>query len=245
MQVGWLQKYEFTTCFTDHSHTASVRSIAVSESGVAASGSADETIKLFDTDKRVEIGSLLHHQGKCNCWGLKSHRDLMAFISGMAWPKRTVSIIMLARYLALCTLAQYVHPSRHEITRKLAQTVRKPPGVLFHVLPLLFMTSLVGCRINCVKACFKWHSDFLLHWLRCGVAVVSLCARVRMHQTSILTTYASIRLTYPWPFCGPMTSCVGNIQNHDRGSLICRFGCTCTSILLYSGLQSWSWVCRV
>jgi WD40 repeat protein len=62
-----LQKYEFTTSFTDHSHVASVRSVAVSVNGVAASGSADETIKLFDADKRVEIGSLVHHQGKYNC----------------------------------------------------------------------------------------------------------------------------------------------------------------------------------
>ena len=58
-----MQESKFTTSFTDHSHTASVRTVAVNTKGIAASGSADETIKLFDTNKRVEIGSLLQHQG--------------------------------------------------------------------------------------------------------------------------------------------------------------------------------------
>ena len=40
-----------------------MRCAAISSNGIAATGSADETIKLFDTHKRLEIGTLLHHQG--------------------------------------------------------------------------------------------------------------------------------------------------------------------------------------
>jgi len=53
----------FVITFTDHSHTASVKAVAVSCNGIAATGSSDETIKLFNMDKRIHLGTLLHHQG--------------------------------------------------------------------------------------------------------------------------------------------------------------------------------------
>jgi len=40
-----------------------VKTVAISSSGIAASGSSDESIKLFNLRKRVEIGTLLHHEG--------------------------------------------------------------------------------------------------------------------------------------------------------------------------------------
>lgn len=54
---------KFTSSFTDHSHTASVKTVAISSNGIAATGSSDESIKLFNLRKRVEIGTLLHHEG--------------------------------------------------------------------------------------------------------------------------------------------------------------------------------------
>jgi len=57
--------WKFTSSFTDHSHTASVKTVAISTNGIAASGSSDESIKLFNLRKRVEIGTLLHHKGNC------------------------------------------------------------------------------------------------------------------------------------------------------------------------------------
>jgi len=40
-----------------------VKTVAISPTGIAASGSSDESIKLFNLQKRVEIGTLLHHEG--------------------------------------------------------------------------------------------------------------------------------------------------------------------------------------
>lgn len=49
--------------FTDKSHCASVRALAVSSSKMLASGSADETIQLFDLKTRQEAGTLMKHSG--------------------------------------------------------------------------------------------------------------------------------------------------------------------------------------
>jgi WD40 repeat protein len=49
--------------FTDHSHVGCVRAAAVSSKGVLATGSSDETIKLFHLEKRRELGALMHHKG--------------------------------------------------------------------------------------------------------------------------------------------------------------------------------------
>lgn len=49
--------------FTDKSHCASIRALAVSSSQLLASGSADETIQLFDLKTRQEAGTLMKHSG--------------------------------------------------------------------------------------------------------------------------------------------------------------------------------------
>lgn len=49
--------------FTDKSHAASVRALAISSSKLLASGSADETIQLFDLKTRQEAGTLMKHNG--------------------------------------------------------------------------------------------------------------------------------------------------------------------------------------
>jgi protein MAK11 len=68
LTLGYISQFNekpstFVNSFTDHSHTASVKAVAVSPNGIAATGSADETIKLFNLQKRTELGSLIHHQG--------------------------------------------------------------------------------------------------------------------------------------------------------------------------------------
>lgn len=40
-----------------------VKSMAVSENGILASGSSDETIQLFNLAKGVQLGSLFFHEG--------------------------------------------------------------------------------------------------------------------------------------------------------------------------------------
>lgn len=47
--------------FTDKSHCASVRALAASHRKLLASGSADETIQLFDLKSRQEAGTLMRH----------------------------------------------------------------------------------------------------------------------------------------------------------------------------------------
>lgn len=52
--------------FTHHAHTASISAVAASE-GFVVTGSKDETIQLYDMNKRVEHGALLHHDGTITC----------------------------------------------------------------------------------------------------------------------------------------------------------------------------------
>ena len=49
--------------FADHSHRASIRSVCASGKFMA-SGSADETIHVYDMKARKESGLLVHHNGK-------------------------------------------------------------------------------------------------------------------------------------------------------------------------------------
>jgi protein MAK11 len=104
----------FVASFTDHSHTASVRTAAISSNGIAATGSADETIKLFNIHKRVELGSLIHHQGSVT--GLSFFGDAHMF----SWSEDgTICVWQLGNWECLRTLhghksAVYsfaVHPS--------------------------------------------------------------------------------------------------------------------------------------
>ena len=64
VNVSVFQGYHLETSFTDHSHTGCVKAVAISKRGILASGSSDETIKLFNLRKRREIGTLMHHKGE-------------------------------------------------------------------------------------------------------------------------------------------------------------------------------------
>ncbi|GFO37103.1 P21-activated protein kinase-interacting protein 1-like [Plakobranchus ocellatus] len=54
------------TSFTDDSHRGALRCVAVSPSGVLASSSTDDSIRLHSLKKRKEIGSLFEHSGTVN-----------------------------------------------------------------------------------------------------------------------------------------------------------------------------------
>lgn len=54
---------QFEQSFTDNSHTGCLKTVTVSSKGILASGGTDETIKLFNLKKRLELGSLVHHSG--------------------------------------------------------------------------------------------------------------------------------------------------------------------------------------
>ncbi|XP_033915141.2 p21-activated protein kinase-interacting protein 1-like isoform X1 [Acipenser ruthenus] len=60
------EKWTSEADFTHHAHTASLSAVAVNDRYIAT-GSKDETIQLYDIKKRVEHGSLLHHDGTISC----------------------------------------------------------------------------------------------------------------------------------------------------------------------------------
>ncbi|KAM4705383.1 p21-activated protein kinase-interacting protein 1 [Rhinophrynus dorsalis] len=60
------EKWLATADFTHHAHTASLSVVAVNNRFVAT-GSKDETIQIYDMKKKVEHGSLLHHNGTITC----------------------------------------------------------------------------------------------------------------------------------------------------------------------------------
>lgn len=59
-----LQDFQIEASFTDNSHSGCVKCVSVSEKGILASGSTDETIRLLNLRKKKEMGSLVHHNGK-------------------------------------------------------------------------------------------------------------------------------------------------------------------------------------
>ncbi|XP_061550865.1 p21-activated protein kinase-interacting protein 1-like [Phycodurus eques] len=61
-QEEWRAKADFT----HHAHTASVSAVAASDRFVVT-GSKDETMLLYDMNKKVEHGALLHHDGSITC----------------------------------------------------------------------------------------------------------------------------------------------------------------------------------
>ncbi|RXM36983.1 p21-activated protein kinase-interacting protein 1-like [Acipenser ruthenus] len=60
------KKWTSDADFSHHAHTASLSAVAVNDRYIAT-GSKDETIQLYDIKKRVEYGSLLHHDGTISC----------------------------------------------------------------------------------------------------------------------------------------------------------------------------------
>ncbi|XP_077125972.1 p21-activated protein kinase-interacting protein 1 [Ranitomeya variabilis] len=60
------EQWTATADFTNHSHTASL-SVVAANNRFVATGSKDETIRIYDMKKKVEHGALLHHNGSITC----------------------------------------------------------------------------------------------------------------------------------------------------------------------------------
>ncbi|XP_072139830.1 p21-activated protein kinase-interacting protein 1-like [Mobula birostris] len=63
---NWAQSWDPEADFTHHAHTASLTTVAVNDQYVAT-GSRDETIQLYNMKKKIDQGSLLHHNGTITC----------------------------------------------------------------------------------------------------------------------------------------------------------------------------------
>ncbi|ESO88235.1 hypothetical protein LOTGIDRAFT_234571 [Lottia gigantea] len=57
------ETYKIEQTFTDHSHLGCIKSAGISRKNVLATGSTDETIRLFNLQKQTELGTLMHHSG--------------------------------------------------------------------------------------------------------------------------------------------------------------------------------------
>jgi len=68
---------QFEQSFADHSHTASVRSVAC-HGDVLASGGADEIVKLYNMRRRTEMGQLMDHQGTITCLQFHGRHHLLS-----------------------------------------------------------------------------------------------------------------------------------------------------------------------
>ncbi|KAM8966551.1 p21-activated protein kinase-interacting protein 1 [Pelodytes ibericus] len=66
-----------TADFTHHAHTASLSVVAVNNRFVAT-GSKDETIQIYDMKKKVEHGTLLHHNGTITCLEFYGNTHLLS-----------------------------------------------------------------------------------------------------------------------------------------------------------------------
>ncbi|XP_052777707.1 p21-activated protein kinase-interacting protein 1-like [Mya arenaria] len=67
--------FQVEASFTDNSHSGCVKCMAVSDKGILASGSTDESIRLLNIRKMKEMGSLVHHNGTIT--SLQFHRGFM------------------------------------------------------------------------------------------------------------------------------------------------------------------------
>ncbi|XP_068215320.1 p21-activated protein kinase-interacting protein 1-like [Palaemon carinicauda] len=65
----------FEQRFADHSHTGSIRQVAIGGKHLV-SGGTDEHIKVFDLNKHVEVGTLIEHEGTITYLGFHGNRYL-------------------------------------------------------------------------------------------------------------------------------------------------------------------------
>lgn len=73
----WRQSWDPEADFTHHAHTASITVVAVNDRYVAT-GSKDETIHLYDMKKKIDQGSLLHHNGTITCLEFYGNTHLLS-----------------------------------------------------------------------------------------------------------------------------------------------------------------------
>lgn len=113
LQKGKDGQFRLQQFFTNHSHLGSVRCVAAGGKFVA-SGSVDETIRLFNMRSRSEMGSLMQHEGTIN--SLQFYKSSHLF---SASDDRTVCVWCTGSWQCLKTLRGHkaevlslaVHPS--------------------------------------------------------------------------------------------------------------------------------------
>ncbi|XP_019489472.1 PREDICTED: p21-activated protein kinase-interacting protein 1 isoform X3 [Hipposideros armiger] len=71
------QKWTPVADFTHHAHTASLSAVAVN-SRFVVTGSKDETIHIYDMKKKIDHGSLVHHNGTITCLKFHGNRHLIS-----------------------------------------------------------------------------------------------------------------------------------------------------------------------
>lgn len=71
------QKWTPVADFTHHAHTASLSVVAVN-SRFVVTGSKDETIHIYDMKKKIDHGSLVHHNGTITCLKFHGNRHLIS-----------------------------------------------------------------------------------------------------------------------------------------------------------------------
>ncbi|XP_059159106.1 p21-activated protein kinase-interacting protein 1-like isoform X2 [Physella acuta] len=70
--------YSLETSFTDDSHRGALRCMSVSSSGVLASSSTDDSIRLHNLRKRKDVGGLFEHSGTVNCLTFFGHNHMFS-----------------------------------------------------------------------------------------------------------------------------------------------------------------------
>lgn len=98
------QKCHLVQSFADHSHRASIRSVCANGKFLA-SGSADETIHVYDMNARKESGILVHHNGK-----VKKTKPIMCSIELNS--RDTVKFIQLEAKSNFCRQTDFVFSLR-------------------------------------------------------------------------------------------------------------------------------------
>ncbi|PNF37767.1 hypothetical protein B7P43_G11315 [Cryptotermes secundus] len=155
--------------FADHSHRASIRSVCANGKFLA-SGSADETIHVYDMNARKESGILVHHIGKeqrswikieCarGCKARQCHQGLQEACRESALPYRTVARCVKAFNEGCQNVADMRQPGRPSVSEEdiaqphAAQAVADLFNqwgweVLYH---LPYSPDLSPCTVNCLS----------------------------------------------------------------------------------------------
>ncbi|KAL4235633.1 p21-activated protein kinase-interacting protein 1-like protein [Mactra antiquata] len=140
--------------FTDNSHTGSIRCVSISKNGILASGSTDETIRLFNLKKQKELGSLIHHDGSVT--SLDFHKNFLFSTS----EDKTLCIWKTFTWECLRTLKGHkaainyvnIHPSG-----KLALTVGRDKAL--HTWNLITGRSAFITNLHKIADIVKWSPD--------------------------------------------------------------------------------------
>ncbi|XP_041357789.1 p21-activated protein kinase-interacting protein 1-like [Gigantopelta aegis] len=147
--------YHLEASFTDHSHIGCVKTVAISQKGILASGSTDETIRLFNLRKRKEMGSLVQHMGSVMCLEFFKGTHLFSCAEDgnlCVWKSFTWECLKILKGHKGGINCLSVHPSG-----KMALTVGKDKTL--HTWNLMTGRSAYVSNIKQVADIVKWSPD--------------------------------------------------------------------------------------